>query len=332
MTYASICSIGAYVPNKVMTNSDFESIIETTDEWISSRTGIKTRYIADKDEATSDLAARACEQAIQRAGINPCDVDMLICATITPDYLCMPSTACIVADKLGLKNIAAFDISAACSGFVYGLSIAKAFIESGMKKCVLVIGAETLSRILDYTDRTTCVLFGDGAGAAVVCATQDENRRIVDINISADGEYRDFLITPGGGSRFPCSQYVLDERLNYIKMKGNSTFKVAVKTLSADIQQMLQRTSLSADDIDYFIPHQANLRIIQAVGDSIGLPSEKIVLTVEKYGNTSAASIPMAMNQAFEDGRLKDGSLILLNAFGGGLTWGSALLYFGGKS
>lgn len=328
MIYASLRSIGAYVPENVLSNADFEKMIDTTDEWITSRTGIKTRHIADKNEATSDLAAKACEQAIDRSGIDRSQIDMLICATITPDYLCMPSTACIVADKLGLKNIAAFDISAACSGFIYALSIAKAFIESGMKHNVLVVGAETMSRIVDYTDRTTCILFGDGAGAALVSADGSEKDRLIDVNISADGEYRDFLMTPGGGSRNPCSSELLASGKNFMQMKGNSTFKVAVKTLASDVEQMLERTGVDASSIDYFIPHQANLRIIQAVGESIGLPKEKVVLTVEKYGNTSAASIPMAINHAFEAGTLKNGQLILLNAFGGGLTWGSALLHF----
>lgn len=324
MSYAVFKSIGAYVPKRVLDNSELEKLVDTTDEWIYKRTGIKERRIADSGVLTSDLALWASLQAIDRAGIQKEDIDLIVFATITPDHFCMPSTACILADKLGIKNVTAFDISAACSGFIYALSIAKAYIESGMKKCVLVVGAETLSRIVDYTDRSTCILFGDGAGAAIIEATDRKDEAIIDIRTSSDGGYADFLITPlkrdKNGSL--CGPF--------IQMKGNETFKLAVKTLSSDCINILQSNGLSPDDIDFFIPHQANYRIIKAVGESVGLPDEKIVLTVEKYGNTSAASIPMAINEVFESGRLKKGHLMLLDAFGGGLTWGSCLAYFGG--
>ena len=332
MTYAAFRSIGAYIPPKVMTNKDFEKIIDTTDEWITKRTGIKERRISEENEASSDLGAKAAEIAIQRAGISKEEVDLLICATVTPDYLCMPSTACLIASKLSLPNLMAFDISAACTGFVYALSIAKAFIESGMKKNVLIVGAETYTSILDYTDRGTCFIFGDGAGAAVISATDNITEAIVDVNCSSDGNYDDLIKTPGGGSKHPCSQEVLDNKMACIQMKGNETFKLAVKTLTSDVKVMLEKHKLSNESIDHFIPHQANLRIIKAVGEALGLSEEQTVITVDKYGNTSAASIPMAMNYAYEQGRIKAGDTVLFDAFGAGLTWGSALFPFSPKN
>ena len=319
-------SIGAYVPEKILSNTDLEKIVDTSDEWIMKRTGIKTRHIATENELTSDLALKASISAIERAKIDKNDIDLIVFATITPDFFCMPSTACILAEKLGIKDVAAFDISAACSGFIYALSVAKAYIESGMKKTVLVIGAETLSKIVDYTDRATCVLFGDGAGAAIVTASDSRENAILDIHTSADGGYWDFLITPNtaiNNKNGVCT--------SFIQMKGNETFKLAVKTLSSDCVNILKNNNLDSSKIDFFIPHQANYRIIKAVGESVGLPDEKVVLTVEKYGNTSAASIPMAINELYENGQLKKGALMLLDAFGGGLTWGSCLAYFDGE-
>ncbi|GGD42101.1 3-oxoacyl-[acyl-carrier-protein] synthase 3 [Malaciobacter pacificus] len=328
MTYAAFRSIGAYIPPKIMTNADFEKIIDTSDEWITKRTGIKERRISEKNEAPSDMGAKAAELAIQRAGINKEDIDLVICATVTPDFLCMPSTACVIASKLGLPPVMAYDISAACTGFVYATSVAKAFIESGMKKNVLIIGAEKYTSILDYTDRGTCFIFGDGAGAAIISATENKDEAIVDVNCSSDGNYDDLIKTPGGGSLNPCSQEVLDAKMACIKMKGNETFKLAVKTLTSDVQVMMKKHNLSNDDIDHFIPHQANYRIIKAVGDALGMNEEQTVVTVDKYGNTSAASIPMAMNYAYEQGKIKKGDMVLFDAFGGGLTWGSALFKF----
>ena len=316
-------SIGAYVPEKILSNTDLEKIVDTSDEWIMKRTGIKTRHIATENELTSDLALKASISAIERAKIDKNDIDLIVFATITPDFFCMPSTACILAEKLGIKDVAAFDISAACSGFIYALSVAKAYIESGMKKTVLVIGAETLSKIVDYTDRATCVLFGDGAGAAIVTASDSKENAILDIHTSADGGYWDFLATPNAANNGGCA--------SFIQMKGNETFKLAVKTLSSDCINILKNNNLDSSKIDFFIPHQANYRIIKAVGESVGLPDEKVVLTVEKYGNTSAASIPMAINELYENGQLKKGALMLLDAFGGGLTWGSCLAYFDGE-
>ena len=328
MAYAAFRSIGAYVPEKILSNEDLSAMVDTSDEWITKRTGIKERHIAAKDEYTSDLGVKAAQKAIERSGVALEDIDMIITATISPDYFCMPSTATIISTKLGLKNVTAFDISAACTGFVYILSIAKAFIESGMKKNVLIIGAEKLSAITDYTDRGTCILFGDGAGAAMICATDDKSEAIIDIHTGADGEYADLLMTPNGGSG--SAHDALGEEANscFMQMKGNETFKVAVRTLTKDVKEILAENNLVGDDIIHFVPHQANYRIIKAVGDALKLREEQVVLTVNKFGNTSGASIPMAINDIYENGKLKAGELMLLDAFGGGLTWGSALVPF----
>jgi len=330
--YASFKSIGAYVPEKILSNADLEKMVDTTDEWILKRTGIKERHIAAENEVTSDMGAKASKLAIERAGIDKDEIDLVLCATVTPDYFNMPSTACVISDKLGIKNVQAFDISAACSGFVYLLTVAKAFIESGMKKNILIIGAEKFSSIVDYTDRSTCILFGDGAGAAVISATDKKEEAFIDVHASADGSYADFLVTPAPGTVNPVSQKVIDEGLQYVQMKGNETFKLAVKTLTKDVKEILAKNEINADDIPHFIPHQANYRIIKAVGDALKMKEEQVVLTVGKYGNTSAASIPMAINDIWESGRLQGGELMLLDTFGGGLTWASALLPFAGKS
>ena len=328
MTYAAFRSIGAYIPEDIMTNADFEKIMDTSDEWITKRTGIKERRIAKEDEAPSDMGAKAAEVAIKRAGIAKEDIDMVICATVTPDYLCMPSTACIIASKLNLPPVQAYDISAACTGFVYAVSVAKAFIESGMKKNVLIIGAEKYTSILNYDDRGTAFIFGDGAGAAIISATDKKEEGIVDVSCSSDGDYDHLIKTPGGGSVNPCSPAVLEQKLACIQMKGNEVFKLAVKTLTADVEVMMEKHNIKNEDIQHFIPHQANLRIISAVGKALGLNEEQTVVTVDKYGNTSAASIPMAMNYAYEQGKIKAGDNVLFDAFGAGLTWGSALFPF----
>ncbi len=330
--YASFKSIGAFVPEKILSNSDLEKMVDTTDEWIFKRTGIRERRIASDDEYTSDMGAKASQQAIDRAGISVEDIDLVLCATVTPDYFNMPSTACIISDKLGIHNVQAFDISAACSGFVYLLSVAKAFIESGMKKNVLIVGAEKFSSIVDYTDRSICILFGDGAGASIISATYEKSEAFIDLHASADGAYADFLVTPAPGTINPVSQKVIDDGLNFVQMKGNETFKLAVKTLTKDVKEILAKNEINSDDIPHFIPHQANYRIIKAVGDALKMREEQVVLTVGKYGNTSAASIPMAINDIWESGRLKKGELMLLDTFGGGLTWASALLPFAGES
>jgi len=331
MAYAAFRSIGAYVPEKILSNADLATMVDTSDEWITKRTGIKERHIAAENEYTSDLGVNAAKLALERSGVALEDIDMVICATISPDYFCMPSTATIISTKLGLKNITAFDISAACTGFVYILSIAKAFIESGMKKNVLIIGAEKLSAITDYSDRGTCILFGDGAGAAVISATDDKSEAIIDVHTGADGEYADLLMTPNGGSGSAHDSLGEEANSCFMQMKGNETFKVAVRTLTKDVKEILQENNLIGDDIVHFVPHQANLRIIKAVGDALKLREEQVVLTVAKYGNTSGASIPMAINDIYESGDLKAGELMLLDAFGGGLTWGSALVPFSPK-
>ena len=316
MPKASLISIAAYAPPKILTNFDLEKMVETSDEWIVKRTGISQRRIA-QDEDTSELGTKAAKIALERANLTAKDIDAVICATISPDHFCMPSTACKIAKKLGINTITAFDISAACTGFIYLLELAKSLIESGSKKNVLIIGAEKLSKIVDWTDRTTCILFGDGAGAAVVSA--GEENEIIDVHTAADGNYANLLITPGGEEKF-------------IKMSGNEVFKIAVQTLTKDVVDILEKNQISSDKIDLFIPHQANLRIIEAVKQRLNFTNEQCVVTVGKYGNTSSASIPMAMNDAYEEGRLKKGDLLLLDAFGGGFTWGSALLKFGGES
>jgi len=328
MPYAAFRSIGAYVPKKILTNEELSCMVDTSDEWITKRTGIKERHIAAEDEFTSDLGVKAATKAIERSGIALEDIDMIVCATISPDYFCMPSTATIIANKLGIKGATAFDISAACTGFVYALSIAKAFIESGMKKNVLIVGAEKLSAITDYTDRGTCILFGDGAGSAVISATENKEEGIIDIHTGADGEYADLLMTPNGGSGSAHDALENEAAGCFMQMKGNETFKVAVRTLTNDVKEILAENNIKSEDIKHFIPHQANYRIIKAVGDALKMTSEQVVVTVEKYGNTSGASIPMAINDLYEAGDLEVGELMLLDAFGGGLTWGSALVPF----
>ncbi|MBZ7946143.1 ketoacyl-ACP synthase III [Campylobacter sp. RM10541] len=323
MAKASLKSIASYIPNKILNNFDLEKMVDTTDEWIVKRTGIKERRIADDDEQTSDLGTKAAIKAIQRANLKIEDIDALLVATLSPDYFTMPSTACKIAANLGLKDITAFDISAACTGFIYLLEQAKAFVESGLKKNVLIIGAEKTSSIIDYNDRSMCILFGDGAGAGIV--SLDEQNTILDIHTASNGNFGHLLMTQRSKKSSICHPLMM-------QMKGNEVFKIAVQTLSNDVVDILAKNNIDSKDIDLFIPHQANLRIIKAVQERLNLSDEKCVVTVHKYGNTSAASIPMAMNDAYEEGRLKKGDLILLDAFGGGFTWGSALLKFGGEN
>ncbi len=325
--YAAFRAIGAYVPERILSNEDLTKMVDTTDEWITKRTGIKERRIAAENETTSDMAVKAAEKAIERSGLKKSEIDMIVMATISPDYFNMPSTATVVAHKMGLDQVPAFDISAACTGFVYILGIAKAFIESGMKKNILIVGSEKMSAITDYTDRGTCILFGDGAGAAVISATENREEAILDLHIAADGSLGDFLMTPDGGTGNP-HQNELKSEASFIQMKGNETFKIAVRTLTKDVIQILADNNLTSDDIAHFVPHQANYRIIKAVGDALKMREEQVVLTVHKYGNTSGASIPMAINDLYEEGGLKAGEMMLLDAFGGGLTWGSALVPF----
>jgi 3-oxoacyl-[acyl-carrier-protein] synthase-3 len=321
---SKIISTGSYLPEKILTNSDLEKMVDTTDDWITERTGIKERRIASNDQAASDLAYEASKLALDRASLKGEDIELIITATVTGD-MPFPSTACILQHKLGAKNAAAFDINAACSGFLYGLYIADSFIKSGMHKRILVIGTEVLSKITDWEDRTTCVLFGDGAGAVILEPTEEE-RGIISININSDGSLWELLHIPGGGSRNPASRDTVDRRLHYIKMKGNETFKFAVRTLEDLVVKILEDNKLDPSQLSLLIPHQANLRIIQATADRIGLSMDRVLVNLDKYGNTSAASIPIALDEAVMTGRIKDGDYILLEAFGGGLTWASALI------
>ncbi|MEC4891362.1 MAG: beta-ketoacyl-ACP synthase III [Nitrospira sp.] len=320
---ARIAGTGSYAPARVMTNADLEGMVATSDEWIRERTGIRERHIAAAGEACSDLAVQAGKRALAAAGIAPTDLDLILVATCTGDYP-LPSTACLVQHQLGATKAAACDLGAACCGFVYALSVADAYVRTGMKH-VLVIGAEVMSAITDWTDRNTCVLFGDGAGAAVVSATDGE-RGILSTHLRSDGALCDLIAVPAGGSRQPPSEKVVAERQQYIKMKGNETFKVAVRSLEEIARETLAANQLTVEALDLYVPHQANMRILSAVSERLGLPQEKIMLNVDRYGNTSAASIPIALDEAVRAGRVKDGSLVMLGAFGAGLTWASALI------
>jgi 3-oxoacyl-[acyl-carrier-protein] synthase-3 len=299
-------------------------MVDTSDQWIVERTGIRERRIADKDQAASDLAYEASKLAIDRAGLKPTDIDLVIVATVTGDML-FPSTACFLQQRLGAVKAAGFDINAACSGFIYGLYTADAFVKAGMHNRILVVGAEVLSKITDWEDRTTCVLFGDGAGAVIVEATT-EDRGLLSIHISSDGSMWELLHLPGGGSRNPVSPESIEKRLHYIKMKGNETFKVAVRTLEDLAIKILEENNLRSSELSFLVPHQANLRIIQATADRLKIPMDKVLVNIDKYGNTSAASIPIALDEAVTSGRIKSGDHLLLEAFGGGLTWASALV------
>ncbi|GAA8266847.1 ketoacyl-ACP synthase III [Helicobacter pylori] len=328
--YASLKSIAMHVPSERVKNAEFQQFLDTSDEWIEKRTGIKERRFANDEEKSSDLGVIAAKQAIERAHLTPQDIDLVVVATLSPDFLAMPSTACVLSAKLGIENKPAFDISAACTGFIYLLSVAKAYVESGMYENVLIVGAEKTSSVLDFKDRGTCILFGDGAGACVIGRTKRLKESVLDVQISANGNFSNYLYTPRTLKPTPFNSK--EEALEpFLCMKGNEVFKLAVKTLLKDVEMILEKNALKPEDVRLFIPHQANFRIIQAVREHLDFKDEQVVLTVHKYGNTSAASIPMAMCEAYEEGRLKKGDLMLLDAFGGGLTWGSALVYFGGN-
>ena len=319
-----ILSSGSYVPEKVLTNFDLEKMVETSDEWISTRTGIKERRIAAKDENTSDLAYKASLKAIEKAKISVDDIDLIILATISPDAP-MPSTACYLQKKLKAFNAVAFDISAACSGFIYGVSIAKAFISSGMYKRILLVGVEALSRVTDWTDRNTCVLFGDGAGAMIFEASETEND-IVSTYLGTDGTHTDILNIPAGGSAMPTTKETVEQRLHFVKMLGKEVFKVAVSKMALAVNKAQELVGLTDNDIDLYIPHQANIRIIEAVAKKAGVTNEKVYVNVHKYGNMSAATTIVALDEAYQEGRIKKGNLVELVAFGAGLTWGACIL------
>lgn len=321
---AKIIATGSYVPERILTNFDLEKMVDTSDEWIRERTGIRERRIADEKEAASDLAYEAAKAAFKRTDIKAKDIELIIVATVTGD-MPVPATACHLQQKLGLKKAAAFDINAACSGFLYGLSVADSFIRSGNYKRILLVGAEVLSRITDWEDRSTCVLFGDGAGAAILEATNEE-RGIISTHLRSDGSMWDLLYLSGGGSRHPVSKDSIKKKLHYLRMKGNETFKIAVRTLESLVRETLNENKLKVAQLSLLIPHQANLRIIQATAERLNIPIEKVFVNIDKYGNTSAASIPIALDEAVREGRIRDGDYVLLEAFGGGLTWASALI------
>jgi 3-oxoacyl-[acyl-carrier-protein] synthase III len=320
---ARITGTGSYAPAKVLTNADLERMVATSDEWIAERTGIRERRIAAPGEACSDLAVKAAERALVAAGVRAEDLDLILLATCTGDYP-LPATACLIQHRLGATRAAACDISAACCGFVYALSVADAYVRTGMRR-ILVIGSEVMSAITDWTDRNTCILFGDGAGAAVVSASEGDPG-VLSTHLRSDGALWDLIAVPGGGSRLPPSEKVLAEKMNCVKMKGNETFKVAVRMLEEIARETLAANKLRVEDLDLYVPHQANVRILNAVAARLGLPLEKMMLNLDRYGNTSAASIPIALDEAVRQGRITDGSLVMLGAFGAGLTWASALI------
>ncbi|BAN69109.1 beta-ketoacyl-ACP synthase III [endosymbiont of unidentified scaly snail isolate Monju] len=322
--FARITGTGSYLPEKILTNHDLEKMVATSDEWIRERTGIVKRHIAADDETTCDLAEHAARRALAAAGRDPGEVDLIVLATTTPDKI-FPSTACLLQARLGNHGATAFDIQAVCTGFIYALGVAEKFIRSGTHRCALVIGAETFSRLIDWTDRGTCVLFGDGAGAVVLEAADEPG--ILSTHLHADGSYEELLHVPGGVSRgFDIALEAGDPR--YAQMRGNEVFKMAVRTLGRIVDETLEANGLKKSDIDWLVPHQANIRIISATARKLDMSMDKVVVTVDQHGNTSAASVPLALDTAVRDGRIQRGETLLLEAFGGGFTWGSALLKF----
>lgn len=325
MLRARITGTGSAVPDKVLTNHDLEKLVDTNDEWITTRTGIKQRRIAAENEYTSTFATLAARRALEMAGVSPEELDLIILGTVTPDFP-FPATACIIQQELGAHRAAAFDLSAACSGFIYGLNMAEAYIKSGMARKVLVMGAEVLTRIVDFTDRNTCILFGDGAGAVVVEADTGE-QGIFSSHIFTNGTHWGLLYQPGCGGRNPAvAPNTFTDKLHYLRMEGNEVFKHAVRAMGDAAVAALEHNAVTADDVSLLIPHQANRRIIEATGKRVGIPEERIFVNLHKYGNTSSASIPLALDEANREGRLKSGDLVLLDAFGGGFTYGSVLL------
>lgn len=321
---AGIIGTGSCLPDRIMTNHEMESMVDTNDEWIRSRTGICERRVADENTATSDLATTSALRALENANLKPEDIDLIMVATVTPDMM-FPSTACIVQKNIGAINAAAFDLEAACSGFLYGLAIAESLVKTASFKNVLVIGAETLTKIVDYTDRNTCVIFGDGAGAAVVSEVP-EGYGILSTYIGADGRGGNLLEVPAGGSRIPASEKTVQNRQHYVKMDGKEVFKFAVKIMGDAAEKALEKCGLIKEDIDYLIPHQANIRIIDASVRRLKISNDKVYINLDKYGNMSSASVAVAIDEANRKGLLKDGDVVVLVGFGGGLTWGAAVL------
>jgi len=319
---------GSYVPERIVPNSYFEKIVNTTSEWIVARTGIKTRRMIEPGQALSDLAIQASERALEMAGLSPEKLDIIIVGTSSADML-TPSAACILQHRLGAQNAVGFDVNAACTGFIYGLAVAQKFMQDGSYHHALVVGGEIVSNRLDYKDRATCVLFGDGAGAVVLGhSNRNGDGEILNIHLQSDGNLWSLIHVPGGGSRIPASQQMLDEGLQYLKMQGNEVFKYAVRTMVDAAQKTMESKGITPDEIDWFIPHQANMRIMEAVAERLGVPLEKVIVTVDKYGNTSAASIPTALDEGVRSGQIRRGDLILVSSFGAGLTWAAALFRY----
>jgi 3-oxoacyl-[acyl-carrier-protein] synthase-3 len=324
MTRAQIIGIGAYAPKRILTNQDLEKLVQTSDEWIVQRTGIRERHIADETEAASDLGRRAAQQALDRAGVDAAEVDLIVVGTTTGD-MAFPTTANLLQHQLGCRNAGSMDVYAACTGSIYSLSIGSQYIQTGKYRTVLCVGTECLSRITDYTDRGTCILLADAAGAAVL-RPADGDSGILDVDLYSDGRYGDLLIQPAGGSRNPASHETVERRQHFAKMKGNEVFKVAVRMFEDSAHKILERNGLKAADIDLFVPHQANLRIIEAAVKRLRLPMERVLVNVDRYGNTGSASVYVALEEAWAGNRLSPGALVLLAAFGGGFTWGAALI------
>lgn len=322
---AKVTGIGASVPDKVLTNADFEKFLDTSDEWITQRTGIKERRVVSEGESTSTLAVRAARKALDNAGIKPTDLDLIICATVTPD-MSIPATACFIQAELGAPGIAAFDILAACSGFIYGVATACKYIESGMYNRVLVIGADTLTRVSDYTDRGSCILFGDGAGAVVLEGTTKPDTGVLYNVLHAEGTGWDFIHIPGGGSKNPATHKTVDEGLHYVKMRGRDVYKFAVEKMQWLLGDCMSQCGLTVDDISMVIPHQVNVRIIQSATEKHGFPMDKVYLNIDRFGNTSAASVPVAFDEAWRLGRIHTGDTVMLVAFGAGLTWAGSVI------
>lgn len=323
---AGIIGMGHAYPEGILTNADLEKIVETSDEWITTRTGIKQRHKAADNEYTSQFGTAAAKQAIERAGLKPEDIDIIVCATTTPDQI-MPSTGALIQAQLGAVNAAGMDVFAACSGFIYGITMVESMIRTGQIKHALVIGAEVLTKYVDYTDRGTCVIFGDGAGAAVL-GPVPEGKGILATKIKSDGRYEEQLYCPAGGTKLGTTHETIDDRMHFFKMKGNELFKVAVRSMAEISAEMLDQAGYSVDDVDIIIPHQANQRITDAVASRLGVAEEKVYSNIAEHGNTSSASIPIAMDECIESGKIKEGSLVLLTAFGGGVTWGGTVLRF----
>lgn len=325
MKGVQIIGTGSYVPKQVLTNLELERMVDTSDEWILGRTGIRERRLADQEEATSDLAYQASLIALNDADVAPGELDLLVVATVTPDTP-LPSAACHLQERLGAARAAAFDINAACSGFIFALSVAEQFLRTGRFETILVVGSEVLSRITNWADRNTCVLFGDGAGAAVLKASADRTKGILSNHLHSDGGLADYLIVRGGGSRMPHSEETLGTEVNFIEMRGNETFKVAVRSMYEVALEALEFNGYSPSDVDLLVPHQANKRIVEAVGKRLGIPGDKVFINIDRVGNTSAASIPIALDESRRSGRINEGDLVLLVGMGAGLTWGSTLI------